>query len=264
VPGSRNTLLRRVRGLATPAAPRPCAVGIDDWAKRKGHTYGTIVVDLDRRCPVDLLEDRTAETVAAWLQAHPEVTVVARDRAEAYASGVTQGAPDAVQVADRWHLMKHLREAVEAELRARPTLPWCPSPAPAEALLTGTPSHASPADHPPLYPDTPTGRRAAAARQARRTQRLGQYEQACALRQQGLSMSLIARQVDVSPRTLCRWFAAKTFPERKRRTGETSCLDPYTAVLHQHWDAGCHNAMHLWRTLRARASRVPIRWCTGT
>jgi transposase len=210
------------------------------------------VVDLDRRCPVDLREDRTAETVAAWLQAHPEVTVVARDRAEAYASGVTQGAPDAVQVADRWHLMKHLREAVEAELRARPTLPWCPSPVPAEALLTGTPSHASPADHPPLYPDTPTGRRAAAARQARRTQRLGQYEQACALRQQGLSMSMIARQVDVSPRTLCRWFAAKTFPERKRRTGETSCLDPYTAVLHQHWDAGCHNAMHLWRTLRAQ------------
>src|SRR5689334_4444457 len=104
--------------------PRPCAVGIDDWAKRKGHTYGTIVVDLDRHCPVDLLEDRTAETVAAWLQAHPEVTVVARDRAEAYASGVAQGAPEAVQVADRWHLVKNLREAVEAELREHPMLPW--------------------------------------------------------------------------------------------------------------------------------------------
>jgi len=126
VPGSRNTLLRRVRGLATPAAPRPCAVGIDDWAKRKGHTYGTIVVDLDRHCPVDLLEDRTAETVAAWLQAHPEVTVVARDRAEAYASGVTQGAPDAVQVADRWHLLKNLRESVEAELREQRLLPTSP------------------------------------------------------------------------------------------------------------------------------------------
>jgi transposase len=250
--GSRNTLLRRVRRLPPPAASRPCAIGIDDWAKRKGHTYGTIVVDLDRRCPVDLLEDRTAETVAAWLRAHPEVTVVARDRAEAYASGVTQGAPDAVQVADRWHLVKNLREAVEAELRERPTLPWCPSPAPAEALPTGTPPHASPADSAPLYPATPTGRRAEAARQARRTQRLGQYEQACSLRQQGLSMARIARQVGVSPRTLCRWFAAEAFPERKRRTGETSCLDPYTPMLHQQWEAGCRNATHLWRTLRAQ------------
>jgi transposase len=210
------------------------------------------VVDLDRRCPVDLLEDRTAETVAAWLQAHPEVTVVARDRAEAYASGVTQGAPDAVQVADRWHLLKNLREAVEAELRERPTLPWCPSPAPAAALPTGMPPDPSAADPAPLYPDTPTGRRAEAARQARRTQRLGQYEQACSLRQQGLSMARIARDVGVSTRTLCRWFAAEAFPERQRRTGETSCLDPYTPVLHQYWEAGCRNATSLWRTLRAQ------------
>src|SRR5262245_7766668 len=252
VPGSRNTLLRRVRGLATPAAPPPCAVGIDDWAKRKGHTYGTIVVDLDRHCPVDLLEDRTAETVAAWLQAHPEVTVVARDRAEAYTSGVTQGAPDAVQVADRWHLMKNLREAVEAELREQPTLPWHPPSIPAEGSPTSALPAPSPADHAPIYPDTPTGRRADAARQARRTQRLGQYEQACALRQQGLSMAKIARQVGVSPRTLCRWYAANAFPERKRRTGETSCLDPYTPMLHQQWGAGCRNATHLWRTLRGQ------------
>src|SRR3989441_8488292 len=176
--GSRNTLLRRVRRLPAPAASPPCAVGIDDWAKRKGHTYGTIVVDLDRHCPIDLLEDRTAETVAAWLQAHPEVTVVARDRAEAYASGVTQGAPDAVQVADRWHLLKNLREAVEAELREQPTLPWHPPPAPAEARPPGAPLPPTPADPAPIYPDTPTGRRADAARQARRTHRLSQYEQA--------------------------------------------------------------------------------------
>ena len=83
VAGSRQTLLRRGRSLPTPAAPRPCAIGLDDWAKRKGHTSGTIVVALDRRCPVERLEDRTAETVAAWLQTHPEVTMVARERAAA-------------------------------------------------------------------------------------------------------------------------------------------------------------------------------------
>src|SRR5262249_38801170 len=245
MPGSRQTLLRRVRRLPAPEAPPPRAIGLDDWAKRKGHTYGTIVVDLDRHCPVDLLEDRTAETVAAWLQAHPEVTVVARDRAEAYASGVTQGAPDAVQVADRWHLVKNLREAVEAELRERPTLPWCRSPAPAAALPTGMPPDPRAAAPAPLYPDTPTGRRAEPARQARRTQRLGQYEQACFLRQQGLAMARIARDVGVSARTLCRWCAAEAFPERQRRTGETSCLDPYTPVLHQSWEAGCRNATYL-------------------
>jgi transposase len=252
VSGSRQTRLRRVRRLPTPAAARPRAVGIDEWAKRKGHTYGTIVVDLDRHCPVDLLEDRSSETVAAWLQAPPEVTVVARDRAEASASGVTQGAPDAVQVAERGPLLKNLREAVEAEFRRRPPRPWHSPPAPAEGLPTGTPPHPSPTDHAPLSPATPAGRRAEATRQARRTQRLSQDEQACALRQQGRSLARIARHVGVSPRTLCRWFAADTFPERKRRPGDTSGLDPYTPALHQQWEAGWHNATHWWRTLRAQ------------
>src|SRR5712691_2173958 len=145
--GSRNTLLRRVRRLSAPEAPPPRVIGIDDWAKRKGRTYGTIVVDLERSCPIDVLEDRAAETVATWLQAHPEVTIVARDRAEAYASGVTRGAPDAVQVADRWHLLKNLREAIEAELHQRPTLPWRPpAPATAEALSLGAPADLASAD----------------------------------------------------------------------------------------------------------------------
>jgi transposase len=95
IPGSRNTGLRRVRRLPPPASPPPQIVGIDDWAWRKGHRYGTIVVDLERGCPIDVLEDRLAETVADWLRAHPEVQIVARDRAEAYASGIRQGAPEA-------------------------------------------------------------------------------------------------------------------------------------------------------------------------
>ncbi len=120
LPGSRNTVLRRVRSLSTPAYPPPHVVGIDDWAWRKGHRYGTIVVDLERGCPIDVLEDRLADTVAAWFKAHPEVNVVARDRAESYASGIRQGAPEAVQVADRFHLMQNVAAALECHLPPGP------------------------------------------------------------------------------------------------------------------------------------------------
>src|SRR5216683_7492309 len=113
LPGSRSTLLRRVRVLPDPEGPEPHVVGVDDWAWRKGHRYGSIVVDLERGCPIDVLEDRLAETVADWFKAHPEVQVVARDRAEAYASGIRQGAPDAVQVADRFHVMQNVAAALE-------------------------------------------------------------------------------------------------------------------------------------------------------
>lgn len=104
-PVSRTTLLRRVRRVSLPGGPAPAIIGIDDWAWRKGHHYGTIIVDLQRGCPIDVLADRAAETVATWLQAHPDVTIVARDRAEAYAAGIRQGAPEATPVADRFHLL---------------------------------------------------------------------------------------------------------------------------------------------------------------
>src|SRR5262249_59291381 len=138
---------------------------------RKGRTYGTIVVDLERGCPVELLDDRLADTVATWLRAHPEVTVVARDRADAYAAGATQGAPDAVQVADRGHLLKNLREAVEVELCQRPSLPWAPPLPEADTAPSGTPDaparEAPPALHTPAAPEAAPGPRAAVARAAR-------------------------------------------------------------------------------------------------
>jgi len=110
---SGDTLLRRAHTAALPAPATPRLLGIDDFAFHKGQVYGTILTDGETHAVVDLLPDRTAETAAAWLKEHPGIEVVTRDRAGEYARGVRAGAPEAVQVADRFHLIKNAGEVLE-------------------------------------------------------------------------------------------------------------------------------------------------------
>src|SRR5262249_41704067 len=113
MPVSPRTLLRLLRAVTLPAPGPVRVLGVDDWSRRQGRAFGTILVDLEAHAVLDLLPDRTAATLAAWLGHHPEVEVVSRDRAGAYAEGIRQGAPQARQVADRFHVVKNLTEAME-------------------------------------------------------------------------------------------------------------------------------------------------------
>ncbi len=237
-PVSARTLLRIIRAAPLPCAGSVWALGVDDWARRKGRSYGTILVDLDARRVIDLLPDRTAATLAHWLGGHPEVLVVTRDRAGAYAEGIRQGAPHAVQVADRFHLRKNLTDALERYLtRNHAALRQAAQTGESGASVIGV------SDRIPL--------RAPREQPARRAYRLARYEEVIALHANALSCQAIATCVGVSERTVQRWLHHGQFPERRRRSERPGQLAPFATYLRERWKAGCHNATQLWQELRA-------------
>ena len=254
LPVSRNTLLRVIRRAPCPAMSPPQVLSVDDFALRKRHTYGTLLLDLARQRPLALLPDREAVTVARWLQAHPGVEVVVRDRAEAYAEAARLGAPKALQVADRFHLLQNLADVLTDVFRAH-----APQLARVNARATAmpTPLHdpASPDTDPhlatvPLAPPQPSTRALALAT-ARRAQRLETYEQVWTSHRQGWTLDAMAHQVGLSRRTVRRYLQSPTFPERQPRHGRgRSILDPYKATLLAGWNRGCRHGWHLFRTIR--------------
>ena len=246
LPASRDTLLRLVRRLPLPVIPPLRAIGVDDWAYRKRQRDRTIVVDLERQRPVALLHDRKADTLATWLRGHPGITIIARDRLKAYKDGARAGAPQATQVADRFHRLQNLAEALDQVFSTHG--PALKAVSEAQSCLPVTQADGRTAV--PVPPSTPTPQARTRAAQ-RRARRLATYGQVWTLHREGWSNRVIAHHLGIGRMTVVRYLQAPTFPERKGRS-ETwrSLLTPYQEDILRRWNAGCREARQLFRAIQ--------------
>ncbi|MFE3158494.1 ISL3 family transposase [Streptomyces sp. NPDC059221] len=235
---SRSTVLRLVDALPEPESPAPRVVGVDEYATRKGRHYGTVLINIETRRPVDLLPDREASSLAAWLAERPGIEVVCRDRAPFFAEGASTGAPQAIQVADRWHLWHNLSEAAErAVAQHRHCL---------RVLVPATPrTEREPApEEGPSGSPWPTGHRF-----ADRTR--SQHASVHALLEAGHSLRSVQRQLGMAWHTVKR-LADAAKPE-DLFTGQwqnrTSVLDDYKPYIDDRWNEGFTNAWKLWEEI---------------
>ncbi len=242
---TRQTILRRIMDLPDSSAGVILFLGIDDFSFRRGCRFGTILVNLESRRVVDLLPDREAKTSAAWMRHQLDLMVVSRDRGGAYASAAREGAPQATQCADRFHLLKNLGEAVE-DLLAR--------------HLSASRKHQVQQTLEEQAPDGLLTRKARrshsseALPSAYQQDRMARYEQMIELHKQGMTQGAIAQQIGISLQTVHRWLAAGAFPACTRHH-YVSHFDPYLPYLTLRWAQGCHNIAQLFRELEARGYR---------
>jgi hypothetical protein len=247
MPVSDDTILRHLkRQVARLRAKTTVRVaGIDDWSWRKGRTYGTIIVDLERREVVDVLQDRTTAGTAEWLRQHLEVEIISRDRCGLYAQGAREGAPQARQVADRFHLLQNLRETIETQLSradrstGRALLPES-NDEDATTIACG-----------------PGGRRDAAAhrhltRQAHRRSRQAIFDQIHILREAGTSIGDIARQTGFGPRSIRKWLKFTAPPERRATAPKPCSPNYFIDYLSHRWAEGCVRGRELLHEIKLR------------
>src|SRR5436190_49940 len=239
-----ETLLRLVRKQQEQPVPTPRVLGIDDFCFCRRKSYGAILVDLELRAPIDLLPDREAETFEKWLVAHPGVEIISRDRGGAFAEGGRRGAPKARQVADRWHLLSNLIDAMQGFFLTKDPL--------LKSLTSQPKADASPEKSPPLAPwHTGMTKRSEEKSKALHQERVERYHQIHDLAAKKVDVANIARQVGVSRRTVYANLQMKQPPERTRIAhGGKRVIDPYKDYLIQRWNQGCRSAQQMYREIK--------------
>lgn len=262
---SRDSLLRLLRALPDPPTGTVTVLGVDDFAIKRGQSYATILIDHHGHRPIDVLPDRDADTLAAWLTAHPEIRIITRDRSGAYADAATRGAPQATQCADRWHLWKNLGEAVEKTVVAhRGCLPDPQAREGAQPDGTGRASDSTTAAVSTCAPECAPERGIGIAAQeitsrleARFEQR---YAQVQALRAHSKGMRTIGDELGLDRKTVRRFLEATSVAQLLAKTAsQATLLDEYKPYLHQRWNAGYTNVSQLMNEIRAQGYRGSAR-----
>jgi transposase len=240
VPASRQVLLRLVMAAPDPEAPEPRVLGVDDFAFRRGQRYGTLLIDCETGAPLDLLEGRNAQPLADWLAAHPGVEVICRDRSGSYADGARAGAPQAVQVADRFHLWQNLAKAVERCVAAHRACLDEPPPD-----VTAGPEPDSPPEPAPAPRPDPAGKYADRARR--------HHAIVHGLLAEGRGLREIARHLGWGLHTVQRYARAATWQELadgRWQGPRPSKLDPFKPYLDQHFDGSRGSITRLFKEIR--------------
>jgi transposase len=277
MPVSGDTLLRLIRQTPEAEVTTPRVLGVDDWAKRKGQDYGTLLVDLEKRQPVDLLDERSAASLTEWLKAHPGVEVISRDRGTEYIKGATDGAPSAIQVADRWHLLKNLREALQRLLQGKPDclkaaaasnhkekstaekqettdvqkttdafgLPQ-PETTPTTTMISKQQSDEPSSDEPPKLTAVEK------EKLAKHTKRRQRFQKVKKLKEQGFSIREISRRTKISRQTVTKYLKAETCPQYPSGIKRKSIIDPYKDYITQCLKKGLNRATQIFNQLRQK------------